>query len=123
MKVLQSLLIILLITGALSAWGAERKKSPTPLVPPEFPQSPFGFTKGDQRRGEMVYQQNGCGSCHMIEGKGGKIGPDLSRIGETRRLPEAYRQHLMSDHRPPVTLFDRDMEDLVAYLQSLKLLR
>jgi cytochrome c2 len=123
MKLLWNSVAALLIFVAFSAWGAERRKPASPLAPPEFPYSPFGFNRGDEKRGEALYRQNGCDSCHLIGGKGGKIGPDLSRVGEARRVPEAYRQYLTAEHRPRVTLHDRDMDDLIEYLQSLKLLR
>jgi hypothetical protein len=123
MKCIELAVMLLMLLTTINASGAERRKSLEPLRPPEFPQSPFGFNRGDERRGETIYRQNGCSSCHLIDGKGGKIGPELSRIGETRRLPEAYRQHLVTDHTPRVTMSDRDMDDLIAYLQSLKLLR
>src|SRR5512145_1578900 len=100
MKPLRGSIMGLLILAAFSAWGAERRKPASPLVPPEFPHSPFGFNKGDEKRGETLYRQNGCDSCHLIGGKGGKIGPDLSRLGETHRLPETYRQYLIGEHRP-----------------------
>ena len=114
--------IILVIALAPNSWGAERKR-PEPLMPPQFPQSPFGFTQGDQTRGHSIYEQNGCSSCHMIEGKGSKTGPDLSRVGERRTVPESYRQLLVNSHKPPVVLIERDMNDLIAYLQSLKFFR
>lgn len=117
------LVAVFAVATALHSWGADRKMLTPPLMPPEFPQSPFGFGRGDQKRGESIYQQNGCSSCHIIAGKGGKIGPDLSRVGETRPLPDWYRQHLVNTHKPPVALIERDMDDLIAYLQSLKLFR
>ncbi len=115
--------MILTVVTAMNGWGAERKMLTPPLMPPEFPQSPFGFSRGDAKRGETIYEQNGCSSCHMIRGKGGKLGPELSRVGETRTMPEWYRQHLTNAHKPPVTLIERDMDDLIAYLQTLKLVR
>jgi len=39
---------------------------------------------GDAKKGEAVYASAGCSACHMIEGVGGNIGPDLSRIGVQR---------------------------------------
>jgi cytochrome c oxidase cbb3-type subunit III len=39
---------------------------------------------GDPAAGALVYQKNGCASCHSIEGKGGILGPDLSDIGAKR---------------------------------------
>ena len=37
---------------------------------------------GDVSRGQQVYNEKGsCANCHMIEGEGGRLGPDLSAIG------------------------------------------
>ncbi len=32
-------------------------------------------------RGRQVFHKLDCGRCHVIDGEGGRIGPDLSRIG------------------------------------------
>ena len=42
---------------------------------------------GDARLGETVFGQAGCANCHAIQGRGGKLGPDLSNAGATRSLP------------------------------------
>jgi len=39
---------------------------------------------GDPQKGEALYNSSGCSTCHMIDGQGGSIGPDLSRIGSSR---------------------------------------
>jgi putative heme-binding domain-containing protein len=39
---------------------------------------------GDAARGKVVYQERGCGSCHVLEGVGRAYGPDLSSIGAQR---------------------------------------
>lgn len=39
----------------------------------------------------------GCDSCHMIGGKGGRLGPDLSRVGE-RRSPEELLSDILTPH-------------------------
>ena len=39
---------------------------------------------GDPQKGEALYNSSGCSTCHMIDGQGGSIGPDLSRIGASR---------------------------------------
>ncbi len=45
--------------------------------------------QGDVSAGEAVFFGKGeCSSCHMILGRGGYLGPDLSNIGATRRLNE-----------------------------------
>src|SRR5258705_525408 len=38
-------------------------------------------------RGQAIYETTaGCGACHMIGGRGGLLGPDLSNIGAERSL-------------------------------------
>jgi putative membrane-bound dehydrogenase-like protein len=45
---------------------------------------------GNPTRGRDVFFENkvGCTACHTIQGRGGRVGPDLSRIGATRTAPE-----------------------------------
>ena len=44
------------------------------------------LSPGDSQRGEKVFYSNeaGCYACHGIQGKGGKLGPDLSQVGRFR---------------------------------------
>lgn len=67
---------------------------------------------GDAVNGERIFRAN-CSSCHMVSGRGGQLGPDLSRIGSARP-----RAGLLSKVRgstdvirpgyEPVTLVTRD---------------
>jgi putative heme-binding domain-containing protein len=42
---------------------------------------------GDVGHGERIFwEKGGCGSCHMIRGRGGISGPDLSNLGGERTL-------------------------------------
>ena len=79
--------------------------------------------------GAKVYEATGCGGCHMINGKGGTAGPDLSATGadathtakwmETQIVnPKAHK----ADSAMPAsdTLKGKDLSNLVAYLVSLK---
>jgi len=44
---------------------------------------------GDAAAGEAVFWgKAGCGECHSIRGRGGKLGPDLTNAGATRPLPQ-----------------------------------
>jgi cytochrome c oxidase cbb3-type subunit 3 len=43
-----------------------------------------GAATGDPKKGEAVYNSSGCSACHMIEGQGGSIGPELTRVGAMR---------------------------------------
>jgi cytochrome c oxidase cbb3-type subunit III len=40
---------------------------------------------GDRVKGEKIFRETaGCSTCHMVQGRGGLLGPDLSRVGEAR---------------------------------------
>ena len=42
---------------------------------------------GDTTRGkELFYGTAACGTCHMVNGKGGRLGPDLSSTGASRSV-------------------------------------
>lgn len=42
---------------------------------------------GNARHGAVLYESSGCNSCHTIDGRGGILGPDLTRIGRLRGAP------------------------------------
>ncbi|HEV3482244.1 MAG TPA: c-type cytochrome [Candidatus Acidoferrales bacterium] len=41
-------------------------------------------TKGDPTKGKAVYESSGCATCHIINGEGGGVGPELTRVGAMR---------------------------------------
>ncbi len=45
---------------------------------------------GDAKRGRDVFlgRKAGCTACHTVAGQGGKVGPDLSKIGSIRAIPD-----------------------------------
>jgi cytochrome c oxidase cbb3-type subunit 3 len=51
---------------------------------------------GNRAAGERIFWQTaGCSTCHMVHGRGGVLGPDLSRVGGARSVPyliESIRQ-------------------------------
>jgi len=49
---------------------------------------------GDAARGERLYQSKGCPGCHMVAGRGGGFGPELTDIG-ARRNGAYLRQTLL----------------------------
>ncbi len=52
---------------------------------------------GNREAGETIfYNQGFCSKCHMVTGKGGRLGPDLSRVGASRPL-----QYLVEAIREP----------------------
>lgn len=79
------------------------------------------------RKGREVYEAQGCGACHMINGEGGAAGPDLSRIGSARdpawlgrfiRDPAAVRTG--SPMPSSKDLPAEELEAMVRYLASLR---
>jgi cytochrome c oxidase cbb3-type subunit III len=49
---------------------------------------------GSPQKGQAVYQRAGCGTCHIISGQGGTLGPELTSIG-ARRSPTYLRQAIV----------------------------
>lgn len=39
---------------------------------------------GDIAMGQRIYSSNGCANCHRIAGEGGRLGPDLTKVGAAR---------------------------------------
>src|SRR5215813_509559 len=56
--------------------------APAPTDPP----------RGDAMNGERIFRAN-CAGCHRVKGVGGRLGPDLSRIGVSRSR-EAVRSRI-----------------------------
>ncbi len=51
--------------------------------------------RGDAARGEQMFWARNtanCGQCHMVGGRGGRIGPNLSRIGAARSVSALERE-------------------------------
>jgi putative heme-binding domain-containing protein len=58
-------------------------------------------TRGNAQNGEtLFFGKATCGQCHMVRGRGGRLGPDLSRIGATRS-----RTALITEIRTPSGFF------------------
>ncbi len=77
-------------------------------------------------QGRDLYAARKCPVCHAVEGKGGKVGPDLSKIGG-RRDPAWLKQFLPNPKAlfpdtimPPFPGSEEELEALIAYLSSLK---
>jgi putative heme-binding domain-containing protein len=51
---------------------------------------------GDRAKGEQIFfVKSGCVQCHMVKGRGGRLGPELTRVGAGRSvayLTESIRE-------------------------------
>jgi putative heme-binding domain-containing protein len=72
--------------------------------------------RGNAQNGEAYFwNAGGCSSCHRVSGKGGRLGPDLSRIGATRSRSALAQQVRQASANiafgyEPVTIVLRDKQ-------------
>jgi len=60
-------------------------------------QQPAAAIPGDRARGETLFAgASRCSSCHIVNGRGGRLGPELSRVGSARS-----RAYLVESIREP----------------------
>lgn len=85
---------------------------------------------GDPLKGERLFEAKGCIRCHRVEGgRGGTVGPDLSRLGQQRDLLQLAG--LLWTHSPGMSakmqelgitrpvLSGSEMADIMAFLYAL----
>ena len=77
------------------------------LSPEEMP--------GDPAAGAVVYNSGNCASCHIINGVGTGIGPELSQVGQRRNLEYLRRSVISPEADQPKTV-DRFRGSLNAFL-------
>ena len=88
---------------------------------------------GDARKGQQVFVEKGCGSCHAIRGAGSTVGPDLGRIAG-KHLTMTQMAGAMWNHAPAMkqvatqrgvtwkAFRGSEMRDLIAFLYATNLL-
>lgn len=85
--------------------------------------APPALAQGDPATGRQL-ALSWCTACHVVdlEGHGADAGPALPvLLGDGKRTPDEIRGWLADPH-PPMPNFDlsrQEIEDIVAYLQSL----
>jgi nitric oxide reductase subunit C len=77
-------------------------------------------------KGQQLYNSLGCSGCHMVNGIGGTTGPELTKVGARRDREWLFghfkepRKFVPNSAMPPVTASDADLEQLTAYMLTLK---
>jgi cbb3-type cytochrome oxidase cytochrome c subunit len=75
---------------------------------------------------QLFYEKYGCNACHQISGKGGVIGPDLTKVGNRLRTdwivyylhnPKAFVKRSVE---PVYHFSDPEIEELTTFLVNLK---
>ncbi len=108
--------VLLWIVGARSSW------SPNFAAPP-LSQEIVGVADGPIAAGARAFHDRGCLNCHLIEGEGGRRGPDLSRIGDLLTKDQLVIRISNGGKNMPAfaaILRPEELEELVLFLQSRK---
>ncbi len=76
---------------------------------------------------EAIFKEQGCSACHRINGLGGTIGPDLTKVGNRRDRAWIEEQIRNPKTHNPTSIMpsfaklpDKDVEGLAKYLSGLK---
>ncbi|HEY8073679.1 MAG TPA: cytochrome b N-terminal domain-containing protein [Labilithrix sp.] len=102
------------IVGARAPWSPEFEAEP---LTPEI----VGVTSGPVADGAKLFHDKGCLSCHLIEGHGGRRGPNLSRIGDLLTHDQIVIRISNGGTNMPSfasTLSPDELERLAAFLES-----
>ena len=82
---------------------------------------------GDPKAGEKLVETLDCRQCHVIQGDGGEVGPDLTNVG--LRRPKEWLARWLEDptlFRPSSGMpgftwkSEQEIYDIIAYLDTLK---
>jgi len=104
------------IVGAKSPWSPNF--DPVPLTP-----QIIGANSGPVFDGAKLFQAKACLNCHLIEGHGGRRGPELTVIGDKLTKNDIIIRIVNGGVNMPAfgaTLKPAEIDALVAFLQSRK---
>ena len=91
---------------------------------PPLDSSRVDWSKADPAQGQVLFRESRCVSCHMLDDRGGTLGPDLSKVGSKvrREWLYSYIKNPMRDQ--PETLMlryrfsDDQIRDLAEYMME-----
>jgi cytochrome c2 len=97
---------------------------------PDRSGAPIGILPGNANDGRTLFEKKQCSKCHSVQGKGGKVGPDLGSRGLHRnfnefaaalwnKAPAMLRAMKIRNITVP-SLEPGEMADMVAYLRSFQ---
>ena len=104
------------LVGKRSAWSPNFEAG---RLSPEI----VGATSGPVADGAVFFHDKGCLNCHLVDGQGGRRGPNLSRIGDLLTKDELVIRISNGGTNMPSfagTLKPEELEAIVAFLQSRK---
>lgn len=82
-------------TGMLPAWQLDDQELLQAAAYVRSLASVAGPVSGDPVRGRAVYEASRCSACHIVNGAGSSLGPELTEVG-TRRGAQYLRKKLLN---------------------------
>lgn len=104
------------VAGARSNWSPNFNAEP-------LPDKVVGTLAGPIYEGAILFHAKGCLNCHLIEGYGGRRGPNLTDIGNTLSQEQMIIRISNGGVNMPgyaAILLPGEMDSIVAFLQSRK---
>ena len=111
-----------IMIGSLWIAGAKTPWSPNFDAQP-LPQSVIGSNSGLVADGARIFHDRACLNCHLIDGYGGRRGPDLSRVADRLTHDDLVVRIVNGGNNMPAygaTLRPEEINALVAFLQTRK---
>lgn len=109
-----------MMVGSLWLEGARAPWSPNFAVEP-LSADVVGTTTGPVAAGARDFYDKGCINCHLIDGHGGRRGPDLSHIGSLLTSDDVTIRIINGGTNMPRfagNISPEELSDLVAFLLS-----
>jgi ubiquinol-cytochrome c reductase cytochrome b subunit len=102
------------IAGAKSPWSPNFNAQP-------LPEKVIGVSSGPVFEGGALFHDKGCLNCHLIQGLGGRRGPNLTYVGDKLKKDDIIIRIVNGGVNMPAfggSLKPEEIDKLVAFLQS-----
>jgi ubiquinol-cytochrome c reductase cytochrome b subunit len=112
--------VAVLMIGSLWIEGANAPWSPN-FHPEPLPPAIVGATDGPVAVGAKLFEQRACLNCHLVEGHGGRRGPDLSYVADRLTRNDLIIRIVNGGKGMPAfgaTLKPAEIDQLVAFLET-----
>ncbi len=113
-------LLSVIMIGSLWIAGAKSPWSPNFNAQP-LPEKVIGVSSGPVFEGGALFHDKGCLNCHLIQGLGGRRGPNLTYVGDKLKKDDIIIRIVNGGVNMPAfggSLKPEEIDKLVAFLQS-----